>query len=104
MTEFDFDAWSALAKQDKAAFDKARRELLQKSMAESQDPVLFMKVQCALDLMRINSLDQAQTLRQMNRMSENLGDSLKLLTEQLEKQLAELVCELKHNNLKRRWN
>jgi hypothetical protein len=98
MAEFDFDAWLALALRDEAAFNAARRALLQRAIAETPDPALFMNFQSALDMMRIGAVDQAQTLRQMNRMSDELVNALSLLSGQLEEQVHELLRNLKQRS------
>jgi hypothetical protein len=99
MAEFDFDAFLELAIRDPAAFDEARRDLLQQAMEETSDPEFFMSFQCALDMMRIGTADHTQTLRQMNGMSDDLVSKLTLLTGQLEKQLGELLRNLKQISL-----
>ncbi len=99
MAEFDFDAWLALAMRDEAAFNAARRALLQGAIAETPDPALFMNFQSSLDMMRIGAVDQTQTLRQMNRMSDELVNALSLLTCQLEQQVNELLRNLNQRSL-----
>jgi hypothetical protein len=71
--DFEFGAWSRLARTDPAGFERARRDVLEKAIARGNDPQRMRRMQWRLDAERRRARTPMKAcLRLSNLMWEKL--------------------------------
>lgn len=87
--DFRFDDWMALAQEDMAGFERARRELLKLCAEQSCEPGVAFLLQCKLDMCRITSSSPYAAACLLASACANLRHDLNRLTLEIER-LADL--------------